>query len=56
MIDTYYMNIDSESTFARVSWYIDLFFTVAFFLESLIKTISMGLIIDGGSYLRETWN
>jgi len=39
-----------------VSNYIDYVFTVVFFVECVIKVISMGLILDNGSYLRDYWN
>jgi len=39
-----------------ISNYADLFFTVAFTCEMTTKIISMGLIMDSGSYLRESWN
>lgn len=35
---------------------IDYFFNVFFAIEMLLKTISMGFILDKGSYLRDTWN
>ena len=34
----------------------DYFFTTAFAIESLIKSISLGFVMDKGSYLRETWS
>lgn len=45
-----------DSMFIRVSENMDLFFTVAFALESLIKALSLGLVMDKGSYLRESWS
>lgn len=36
--------------------YLDRFFTFAFLIEMLTKLVSMGLIMDNGSYLRESWN
>jgi hypothetical protein len=35
---------------------VDKFFTIAFFLEMVIKIIGIGLIMDDGSYLRDNWN
>ena len=32
------------------------FFIVAFTLECVLKVISMGFIVDPGSYLRDVWN
>jgi hypothetical protein len=54
--DTYIMNEDEDSRHVQVSTSFDLFFTVAFTLEMLIKTISAGLVMNKGSYLRESWN
>jgi hypothetical protein len=39
-----------------VSNYIDLVFTISFAVESLIKSLGSGFLIDKGTYLRETWN
>ena len=39
-----------------VSYYSDLFFTIMFTVEMVTKIISMGLLMDSGSYLRESWN
>jgi hypothetical protein len=35
---------------------LDYFFTAAFACESLIKSLSLGFIMDRGTYLRETWS
>ena len=35
---------------------IDKFFTIAFFIEMVIKIVAIGLIMDDGSYLRDNWN
>lgn len=40
----------------QVSYYADLFFTIMFTTEMVTKIISMGLFMDSGSYLRESWN
>jgi len=34
----------------------DYFFTVVFALESLIKSIALGFMIDKGTYIRDTWS
>lgn len=34
----------------------DMFFTVFFTLEALIKIVSLGLVMDEGSYLRDEWS
>jgi hypothetical protein len=54
--DTYIMNEAEDSDHVKASTILDIFFTVAFTIEMLIKTISMGLVLDRGSYLRESWN
>lgn len=35
---------------------VDKFFTIAFFIEMVIKIVAIGLIMDDGSYLRDNWN
>lgn len=35
---------------------IDKVFNIAFLLEMVVKIIAMGLIMDHGSYLRDSWN
>jgi hypothetical protein len=39
-----------------VSEWVDIFFTLSFTIECVIKTLAKGFIMDEGSYLRETWN
>jgi hypothetical protein len=59
-IDPYQNNMTEGSRtaiiFASVSKWVDLFFTVSFTCEMCIKIISLGFIMDNGSYLRESWN
>lgn len=45
-----------DSLFIIISTNTDFFFTVAFALESLIKSLSLGLVMDKGTYLRESWS
>jgi hypothetical protein len=40
------MDVDENSTIKRVSEGFDIFFTVAFTIESIIKVISFGFIMD----------
>ena len=40
----------------QVSDGIDIFFTISFLLESVIKSVASGFIMDRNSYLRESWN
>ena len=34
----------------------DLFFTISFSMESLIKSVALGFALERGSYLTESWN
>lgn len=53
VLDTY---IQEGSDLEQVSTNFNLFFLIAFGLESLLKIISFGLINDQNSYLRDSWN
>ncbi|KAL4431577.1 hypothetical protein ABPG74_017282 [Tetrahymena malaccensis] len=53
-MDTY-IN-DQESQIYNIGLSIDKFFTAFFALESLIKIISLGLVFDDNSYLRDSWS
>lgn len=57
-IDTYVDTplIPTGSITAQVLEALDLFFNFAFIIEALVKIISMGLIMDPGSYMRDAWN
>jgi len=39
-----------------ISANVDTFLTLSFLIEMLTKLVSLGLIMDNGSYLRDTWN
>jgi hypothetical protein len=54
--DTYIQNAAVDSTEAKTSLYLDIFITSFFTFEFLLKSISLGLVLDKGTYLRETWN
>lgn len=54
--DGYSKNMPPDSMFVVISGYADYVFTALFALESLIKTISLGFVMDKGTYLRETWS
>ncbi|CAI2366067.1 unnamed protein product [Moneuplotes crassus] len=56
IVDTYILNSPDDSIEVTISGYLDLFFIVAFALESLLHSISDGLVFEKGSYLRESWN
>lgn len=51
IIDTYFLNTTSAT-----SSYVDISITFAFFAEFLIKSLSIGLVFDKNSYLRDWWN
>lgn len=53
-IDTYF--IDASGTIAEILADIDIVFNVLFLVECILKVVAFGFIMDGGSYLRETWN
>lgn len=56
--DTYIVEQVAKKTgiVYQFSYWLDLGFTILFTVEMLTKQISMGLIMDNGSYLRESWN
>lgn len=54
--DTYIQNAAIDSTEAKLSLYLDILITSFFTFELLLKSISLGLVLDKGTYLRETWN
>lgn len=54
--DTYNLDEPVGTTKRRISDNLDLFFTIAFTLESLIKSVALGFALDSGSYLTENWN
>ena len=48
--------VDTYLTSTDVSTYIDICITLAFAIESMIKSISLGFFMSKGSYLRDWWN
>ena len=55
-IDTYGFLYPPDHDFNIISGHLDQFFTWAFIVEAFLKIISMGFIMDEGSYLRDMWN
>lgn len=55
-VDSYLAALPPDSTEVKTSEAIDILVNVLFLLELLIKVIAMGLFMDSGSYIRETWN
>jgi hypothetical protein len=51
--DTYQTD---NKDYEDISKQIDYFFNIAFFIEMIVKITAMGLFMDNGSYLRDSWN
>ena len=45
-LDTYIMDSDEGELIVQISEYTDIFFTVSFTLESIIKSVALGFIQD----------
>lgn len=56
VVDSYSKQMSPGSPFFTISAGADYFFTAVFALESLIKSISLGFVMDKGTYLRESWS
>lgn len=56
IFDTYILDEPEGSQIKIISEDVDLFFTVSFAMESLVKSIALGFALDKGSYLTEGWN
>lgn len=54
--DTYILNYPADSIEQVISLYIDIFFTTVFLIEYLVKSISMGFVLNPGCYLKDNWN
>jgi hypothetical protein len=55
--DSYLIHtVDEKDERRVVSSEVDMFFTVFFAFESMMKSVGMGFAMDKGSYLRESWN
>jgi hypothetical protein len=55
-VDTYFWKLDETSDIIQASLQIDFIFNYLFIAEMLFKLMAMGLIMDEGSYLRDSWN
>lgn len=53
-VDTYIS--DQTSLMYTIGMELDILFTAFFSMESIIKIISLGLVMDDGSYLRDEWS
>ena len=54
--ETYILNYPSTSSEVILSTDFDIFFTICFFLEVVLKSISVGFVLDSNTYLRDSWN
>jgi len=56
-LDTYISGLDTRREWVNnFSEYFDIIVSFSFALESLVKSIAWGFVMDKNSYLRETWN
>lgn len=53
--DTYTIETDLFD-YQKASIYVDNFFNYAFLIEMVTKLVALGLTMDEGSYLRDSWN
>ena len=49
-------SLDPDSTYSQVLRYLDMSCNALMTLESLIRLIAMGLIMEKGTYLRDPWS
>jgi hypothetical protein len=56
VIDTYILDYPNDSSIVQASLYLDIFFTILYTLEFLIKSVAFGFIRDKLSYLEDNWN
>lgn len=54
--DTYLLGSPDDSTENKVSFAFDIFFTIAFTVEFILKSISLGVVLEPKTYLRDSWN
>ena len=56
VLDSYKKQMPQDSIFFPISDGADYFFTVIFALEFMIKAISLGFMMEKGTYIRDTWS
>ena len=54
--ETYILNSPSTSSESILSTDFDIFFTICFCIEVIMKSIAVGLVLDPNTYLHEYWN
>ena len=55
-LDSYLVYYPPDAPEIALSETVDIFMNVAFLIECITKNLAMGMIMDEGSYLRESWN
>ena len=55
-VDSYFNDLPDEDMRVVVSNYLDLTSTIIFTLEAVVKIVSLGIILEKGTYLRDSWN
>ena len=55
-VDSYFNDLPDEDMRVVVSDYLDLTSTIIFTLEAVVKIVSLGLVFEKGTYLRDSWN
>ena len=56
VFDTFYIETPDDAPVKKAAVIIDKCFNYLFIAEMLTKLLALGLIMDEGSYLRDTWN
>lgn len=54
--DTFFLEDNTVNLRSKISKYADDAFNILFIIEMVTKLIAMGVVMDEGSYLRDTWN
>ena len=54
--ETYIQDLADDDMVTITNNIVGRIFTYLFMLESLIKLVALGFVMDDGSYLRESWN
>ncbi len=55
-LESYFVDYGEESSVKKVGKELDFAFNYVFILECVLKVIALGFTMDGGSYLRDSWN
>ena len=55
-LDSYITDTPDDDIKKVISNDLDLCFTIIFAIEAVVKIISLGFVIERGTYLRDSWN